>query len=88
MRSKVHCVLGRAGLMRSSATRPAFFMITAQPGSTSRISAASRSNTVQSGARSEAKATTSSFSNQWQGRMPEGSRVTKASPLPSTPTSE
>ena len=64
---------------------PLRFITITLPGGTSFGSSSVRSNTVMSGARSEAKAMTSSFWKYQQGRMPDGSRATKASPLPMSP---
>ena len=76
---------GAPAVNACSETVPRRLITTAWPGLTSPTSPAARSKTVMSGARSEANATTSSFWNQWQGRIPEGSRATNASPLPIRP---
>ncbi len=87
MRSNEHDAFGSAGVKGCSEMAPRRLITTAWPGWTSRTSPAARSKTVMSGALSEANAATSSFWNQWQGLMPDGSRATNASPFPTRPQS-
>ena len=61
MRSKEQDARGSGAAKAVEVSVPRRLMTTTWPGGTSRAAAASTSNTVMSGARSEANATTSSF---------------------------